>query len=55
MKLSRIVWISKCIGIYASWISNTVRDIPVLPKYEETRRTPDRNKTSNKGERVRVL
>ena len=47
MKLSRIVWISKCVGIYASWVSNTIRDIPSLPKYEE-KRTPTRDKASNK-------
>lgn len=54
MKLSRIVWITKCVGIYASWISDTVRNVPSLPKYQENG-TPTKNKTSNKAERVRVL
>jgi len=54
MKLSRIVWITKCVGIYASWISDTVRNVPALPEYKE-KRTPTRDKASNKSERVRIL
>ena len=55
MKLGRIVWISKCVGIYANWISNTVRDIPPIPKYEDKRNATVTNKNSYKSEQVRTL
>lgn len=55
MKLSRLVWISKCVGIYANWISNTVRDIPPIPKYEDKRKPTVTNKDSYKSERIRTL
>ena len=55
MNIKRIVWISKCVGIYANWISNTVRDIPPIPKYEDKRKPTVTNKNSYKGEQVRTL
>ena len=55
MNIKRIVWLSKCDGIYANWISNTVRDIPPIPKYEDKRKPTVTNTNSYKGEQVRTL
>jgi len=55
MNLKRLIWITKCVGIYADFCSNTISNIPDLPKYEDKRNANKTNKNSFKREPVRSI
>ena len=52
MNFKRVVWLCKCTGLYANFLSDCFSNIPRLPRYEEPRNTAKANKTSYKKEQI---
>lgn len=55
MKLKRIVWYCKCIGLYGNYLSRCLSDIPSIPQYEGERKRTKPSQPNYKREQVRTV
>ena len=52
MNFKRVVWLCKCTGLYANFLSDCFSNIPTLPRYEGARKPVKTNKASYTKEQV---